>query len=78
MSTCEASAASCRVTMSRGRTGTRVHGAPVAARMAATIAGVDEIVGGSPTPFAPNGAPGSGSSISAASTVGASSAVGIR
>ena len=53
-----------RYTMSRGRTGTRTHGAPVAARIAATTAGVDEIVGGSPTPFAPNGAPGSGSSIS--------------
>ena len=35
-----------------------------------TTAGVDEIVGGSPTPLAPNGAPGSGSSISVASTVG--------
>ena len=64
--------------MSRGRTGTRSQGAPVAARIAATIAGVDEMVGGSPTPLAPNGAPGSGSSISTASTVGASSAVGIR
>ena len=42
----------------------------LAARIAATIAGVDEIVGGSPTPLAPKGAPGSGSSINVASTVG--------
>ena len=66
-----------RVTMSRGRTGTRVHGAPDASRIAATTAGVDDIVGGSPTPLAPNGAPGSGSSMSTASTVGESNAVGI-
>ena len=32
--------------------------------MAATIAGVDEMHGGSPTPLAPSGACGSGSSIS--------------
>ena len=31
--------------------------------MAATTAGVDEIVGGSPTPLAPNGASGSGTSM---------------
>ena len=48
--------------MSLGRTGTRSSAAPVAARMAATTAGVDEIIGGSPTPFAPNGASGSGCS----------------
>ena len=36
-----------------GRTGTRLTSRPVAARMAATIAGPDEIVGGSPTPFKP-------------------------
>src|SRR5206468_2065927 len=48
---------------SAGRTGTRVSATPEAARMAATTAGVDETVGGSPTPFAPKGAPGSGSSI---------------
>jgi hypothetical protein len=39
--------------MSSGRTGTRLSSRPVAARIAATIAGVLEIVGGSPTPFAP-------------------------
>ena len=39
--------------MSSGRTGTRASATPDAARTAATIAGVDEIVGGSPTPFAP-------------------------
>jgi hypothetical protein len=39
--------------MSSGRTGTRVSGLPVAARIAATIAGVEEIVGGSPTPRRP-------------------------
>ena len=48
-------------TMSRGsRAGTRAQAAPVAARIAATTAGVDEIVGGSPTPFAPNGRAGLG------------------
>jgi hypothetical protein len=47
-------------------------------RIAETTAGVEEIVGGSPTPFAPNGAPGSGCSISVATTSGMSSAVGIR
>ena len=36
-----------------GRTGTRVSARPVAARIAATIAGVDEMVGGSPTPRMP-------------------------
>ena len=40
-------------TMSSGRTGTRVSAAPVAARSAATIAGVEEIVGGSPMPRRP-------------------------
>jgi hypothetical protein len=39
-----------------GRTGTRVRAMPVACRIAATIAGVDEIVGGSPTPRRPYGA----------------------
>src|SRR5207245_8494255 len=47
-------------TMSSGRTGTRLSSRPVAARMAATIAGVLEIVGGSPAPFAPYGASGGG------------------
>ena len=40
-------------TMSSGRTGTRVSGRPVAARSAATTAGVEESVGGSPTPRSP-------------------------
>ena len=52
--------------MSWGRTGTRVSASPVASRIAATTAAVDEMVGGSPTPLAPNGAPGSGSSMMAA------------
>jgi hypothetical protein len=39
--------------MSWGLTGTRMIGRPVAARMAATIAGPDEMVGGSPTPLNP-------------------------
>jgi amidase len=63
---------------SQGRTGTRVTSTPVAARMAATTAGVDEMVGGSPTPLAPNGAPGSGISMQVASTSGASAIVGMR
>ncbi len=49
-------------TMSSGRTGTRTSARPVASRTALTTAGVDEIVGGSPTPFAPYGASGSPSS----------------
>ena len=49
-------------TTSPGLTGTRVSAAPVAARTAATTAGVEEMVGGSPMPLAPKGAPGSGSS----------------
>ena len=40
-------------TMCSRRTGTRVRGRPVAARMAATMAGVEEIVGGSPMPRGP-------------------------
>lgn len=64
--------------MSSGRTGTRVSSRPVAARSAETIAAVDTTVGGSPTPFTPYGASGSGSSISTDSTGGMSSVVGIR
>ena len=45
---------------------------------AATIAGVLEMVGGSPTPFAPYGASGCGCSISAVTTGGISSVVGSR
>ncbi len=52
--------------MSDGRTGTRDRSRPIASRIAATIAGVDEMVGGSPTPLAPSGAIGSGCSTSAA------------
>ena len=39
--------------MCSGRTGTWFSGSPVAARMAATTAGPEEIVGGSPTPRKP-------------------------
>src|SRR5262249_55767349 len=39
--------------ISSGLTGTRSRSSPVAARMAATIAGPEEIVGGSPTPRTP-------------------------
>ena len=47
--------------------------------MAEATAAVEEMVGGSPMPLAPNGAPGYGSSISAAIvTVGMSNAVGMR
>ncbi len=41
--------------MSSGSTGTLVRSLPVAARIAATTAGVELIVGDSPIPFAPNG-----------------------
>ena len=44
----------------------------------ATIAGVDDTVGGSPTPFAPSGACGSGSSTRDMTTSGMSSIVGSR
>ena len=40
-------------TMSSGRTGIRGRGRPVAARSAATMAGVEAMAGGSPTPFSP-------------------------
>src|SRR5215467_4340440 len=65
-------------TMCSGRTGTRVNGRPVAARIAATMAGVDEIVGGSPTPRSPYGACGSPSSSRSTCMVGMSRMVGIR
>ena len=64
--------------MSCGRTGTRVSGLSVAARMAATTAGVELIVGGSPTPLAPKGPQSFGSSTRRASTAGASRNVGSR
>src|SRR6266851_10339156 len=63
-------------TISSGRTGTRLSSLPVAALMAATIAGVLDIVGGSPTPFAPYGASGCGCSMSTVTTGGMSSVVG--
>src|SRR5690606_5969016 len=40
-------------TMCSGLTGTRVRSLPVASRIAATIAGVDDSVGGSPAPRSP-------------------------
>ncbi len=39
--------------MCSGRTGTRCSGNPVASRIAATMAGPEEMVGGSPTPRRP-------------------------
>ena len=65
--------------MSSGRTGTRVSAAPVAARSADTIAGVEEIVGGSPTAAQAVGRLGVAESLSTSSfTGGMSSTVGIR
>ena len=61
------------------RTGTLGSSKSVASLIAATTAAVEEIAGGSPMPFAPKGAHGSGCSIIAAiSTGGISSAVGMR
>ena len=51
---------------------------PVAARNAATTAGVEEIVGGSPIPRRPYGESGSPSSRTSSLTGGMSSTVGIR
>jgi hypothetical protein len=64
--------------MCSGRTGIRVSSSPVAARIAATTAGVEEIVGGSPTPRNPYGACGSASSSTSNRTGGMSRIVGIR
>ncbi len=64
--------------MCSGRTGTRVSGRPVAARIAATMAGVEEIVGGSPAPRSPYGACGSGYSRMASRIGGMSRMVGMR
>src|SRR5918995_2921399 len=47
-------------TICSGFTGTRGRSPPVASLKAATIAGVEDIVGGSPAPFRPEGASGSG------------------
>jgi len=52
--------------------------ASVAARIAATTAGVEEIVGGSPTPRSPYGAWGSASSSTSTRIGGMSSTVGMR
>ena len=46
--------------MSVNRTGTLGSSKSVASLIAATTAAVEEIAGGSPMPFAPKGAPGSG------------------
>src|SRR3984893_2707747 len=54
-----------RPTISSGRTGTRESSRPVASRNAATIAAVETTVGGSPTPFTPYRASGSGGSTGA-------------
>src|SRR5690606_40499793 len=67
-----------RTTRSCGRTGTRESGLPVASRMAATIAGVEESVGGSPAPRSPYGAAGSGFSRIVSGIGGTSRIVGIR
>ncbi len=64
--------------ISSGLTGTRARSRPVAARMAATIAGPEEIVGGSPTPRSPYGACGSGYSSTSIRIGGTSRMVGIR
>ncbi len=63
--------------MSVGLIGTLCRSKPVAFLTAEATAAVDEIAGGSPTPFAPKGALGSGCSIRAAiSTGGMSREVG--
>ncbi len=56
--------------MSSGRTGTLVRCLPVAALMAATIAGVELMVGDSPIPLAPKGPQWSPSSMIRVSTSG--------
>ena len=61
-----------------GVAGTDLTRAPVAWRMAPRIAGAVGTRPGSPTPFAPNGPVGSGSSISSTSILGTSPMVGIR
>src|SRR5207253_4854867 len=61
-----------------GRTGTRVISRPVAARIAATMAGPEEIVGGSPTPFTPYRGLGAPSATKFIPTGGMSGAVGRR
>src|SRR5262249_17774364 len=67
-----------RPTTSSGRTGTRASSRPVASRRADTIAAVEAIAGGSPTPLAPYGASGSATSTRRETTGGMSRVVGIR
>src|SRR5262249_31312027 len=64
--------------ISSGLTGMLVRSSPVAARIAAAIAGPEEIVGGSPTPRRPYGACGSGYSSTSICIGGTSRMVGIR
>src|SRR3989337_2116855 len=63
---------------SSGRTGTRFSSRPVASRSAATTAAVETTAESSPTPLAPKGTPGSGSSMSVEENVGTSRMVGER
>ena len=58
--------------------GTRLSSFPEAARIAAATAAVEEMVGGSPTPFAPKGPHDPSLSIKRASTSGASRMVGSK
>ena len=64
--------------MSSGRTGAWVSGRLVASRTAATIAGVDDNVGGSPAPRSPYGECGSGRSNTSMRIGGVSRMVGMR
>src|SRR5207245_10746468 len=65
-------------TRSSGLTGARRSSRPVALRSAATTAAGTTTVDGSPTPLAPYGSPGSGSSTSSQTTGGMSRMVGSR
>lgn len=61
-----------------GRTGVLFNSKPVAFRMAARTAGVDDRVGASPTPRSPYGAWSSASSSTSTGMVGVSRIVGMR
>ena len=61
-----------------GLTGVRFRSKPVAWRMAATTAAVEDTVGGSPTPLAPKGPNELGSSMTSILMGGASRKVGSR
>ena len=61
-----------------GEPGRASSSRPVASRSAATIAAVETTVGGSPTPFTPYGASGSGPRSSSETTGGMSRNVGMR